>query len=126
MIHIIPGKIVKIVLYVYIESFCAQYEYAMLNFSFHFPPSTLVSSTNKTERHYSTKALLKVALITITHKFPLFYMLGKGKSYKCAAKCLIIFQFYFGCQCYHDCGDASAEGMMRQLDIASNRTDMVY
>jgi hypothetical protein len=57
------------------------------------------SSTNKTERHDSTKTLLKVALITITHKFPLFYMLGKCKSYKCAAKCLIIFQFYFGSQC---------------------------
>jgi hypothetical protein len=66
MIHIILGKIVKIVLYVYIESFCVQYEYAMLNFSFHFPPSTSVSSTNKTERHDSTKTLLKVALIDLS------------------------------------------------------------
>ena len=40
-----------------------------------FPPSTPVSSTNKTDRNDITEILLKVTLRTITHQ-PLCLMVG--------------------------------------------------
>ena len=78
---------------------CTQYNIVLLATGWWFSPGSLLSSTNKTDRHNITEILLKVAFNTITleifklsrinkplYVFEYFYVLMQGKMVSFHAK----------------------------------------